>query len=212
MNIAVLASHEGTTLQAIIDACQDGRIAGRIVVVICNNRDAGAIRRAESAGIPWRHLSGITHPDPAALDLTMSQALIDAKADLVFLAGYLKRLGPITLATYAGAMLNTHPSLLPKFGGLGFHGKRVHAAVLAAGEQETGATVHFVSGDYDTGAVIERCRVPVLARDTPDTLAERVQQAERTLVVNTLAEIADGRLVPDGLRVGRRSCPIMEPE
>ncbi|MCC6201926.1 MAG: phosphoribosylglycinamide formyltransferase [Gammaproteobacteria bacterium] len=208
MNIAVLASHEGTTLQAIIDACADGHLDAQVVMVICNNRDAGALRRAALAGIPSSHLSGSTHPDPAALDLAISKTLIDAGAELVFLAGYLKRLGPITLATFAGALLNTHPSLLPKHGGLGFHGKNVHAAVLAAAEHETGATVHFVSGDYDTGAVIKQCRVPVLPGDTVDSLATRVQQAERVLVVETLAAIACGQLRPPGLRLGRRAVVV----
>lgn len=203
MNIAVLASHEGTTLQAVIDACADGRIAARVVMVISNNADAGALRRAEHVGISWRHLSGRTHPDPDQLDRAITDTLLKTNADLVFLAGYLKKLGPVTLRTFAGALLNTHPSLLPKFGGHGFHGRNVHAAVLAAGERETGASIHFVSGDYDTGPVIKQCRVPVLPEDTVDTLAERVQESERVLVVDTLAAIATGRLVPKGLMLQR---------
>lgn len=190
MNIAVLASHGGTTLQAVLDACAQGKIAGRVTLVISNNAASGALERARRANVPTLHLSGRTHPEPAALDRAIRDALIASAADIVLLAGYMKKLGPATLASFSGRILNTHPALLPKFGGRGMYGEHVHRAVLAAREPVTGASVHRVDENYDTGAVIAQVSVAVEPQDTPQTLAARVQQSERQLIVQVLAEIA----------------------
>jgi phosphoribosylglycinamide formyltransferase-1 len=192
--IAVLASGAGTVLQAVIDGCADGRLAADVCVVISNNSGSGAALRAERHQIPFRHLSGQTHADPAALDAAVLGTLVEHRTDLVFLAGYMKKLGPRTLAHYHGRIINTHPALLPKFGGLGMYGARVHAAVLAAGEAVTGVSVHRVEGEYDTGPVLAQCEVAVLPGDSVETLSARVQTRERVFVVETLARIARGEL------------------
>jgi phosphoribosylglycinamide formyltransferase-1 len=194
LRIGVLASHEGTTLQSIIDACVEGRINGRVVVVISNNSQCGALRRAAAAGIDTFHLSSVTHPSRHSLDAAIFEALSRARADVIFLAGYMKRLGPRTLAAFPLRILNTHPALLPKFGGQGMFGDRVFEAVLAAGESESGASVHLVDAEYDTGAVVRQQRVPVLSGDTVESLKSRVQACERELVVTTLAAMANGEL------------------
>lgn len=205
LRLAVLASHEGTTLQAILDACARGAIPCQVVAVISNNRESGALERARRAGIPAHHLSGQTHPDPAALDAAICQVLVARAVDLVVLAGYMKRVGPQTLGRFPGRILNTHPALLPKFGGAGMYGLHVHRAVLAAGEAVTGASIHLVTDDYDAGPVIAQCRVPVEGGDTPEVLAARVQERERALLVETLGSIARGRirLPPDGGEIAR---------
>lgn len=202
MNIAVLASHEGTTLQAVLDACAQGRIAGRVGLVISNNTDCGALRRARAAGIAALHLSSTTHADPLQLDRAIAAALKQHGIDLVLLAGYMKKLGPATRAAYAGRILNTHPALLPRFGGQGMYGAHVHRAVLAAGERQSGATIHLVDEGYDTGPVLAQVTVPVETGDTEATLAARVQQAERALVVEVLAEIASGKRPLSAARPG----------
>lgn len=193
MRLGVLASHEGTTLQAVLDAIAAGRLPARVAVVVSNNGGAGALRRAREAGVPTAHLSSVTHPDPDALDAAISETLAGAGVDVVFLAGYMKKLGPRVLRAYAGRILNTHPSLLPRYGGRGMYGNRVHEAVLAAGDAETGASVHLVDADYDTGPVVAQCRVPVLPGDSVSDLAARVQTEERELVVGTLARMARER-------------------
>lgn len=195
LRIGVLASHEGTTLQSIIDGCAQGRIDGQVVAVISNNSASGAMRRAAAAGIETFHLSSSTHSSADALDAAICGVLQRARADIIFLAGYMKRLGPRTLAAFPGRILNTHPALLPKFGGHGMFGDRVFEAVLAAGESESGASVHLVDAEYDTGVVVRQDRVPVLAGDTVESLKARVQTCEREVVVNTLAAIARGELV-----------------
>ena len=194
MNIGVLASHEGSTLQAVLDACAERRIAGRVAVVISNNSGARALERARQAGVPAVHLSSRTHGDAHALDAAIRDALRLANVNLVFLAGYVKPLGPCMLTEFQGRVLNTHPALLPKFGGTGMYGDRVFEAVLDAGETETGISIHHVEGQYDTGAPIAQCRVPVLPGDSVETLKARVRDREKPFVVETLAAIADGRL------------------
>jgi phosphoribosylglycinamide formyltransferase 1 len=192
VNIGVLASHEGTTLQAVLDACADGRIAARVALVVSNNAASGALRRARQAGVETLHLSGATHPDPTELDRAICDALRAHAIDVVLLAGYMKRLGPATLAAFPGRIVNTHPALLPKFGGRGMHGMAVHRAVLASPETASGATIHLVESAYDSGPVLAQVSVPVERPQTAESLAARVQEAERALVVRFLAEIAGG--------------------
>jgi phosphoribosylglycinamide formyltransferase-1 len=192
MHLAVFASHTGTTLQAILDAVSSGRLPVRVEAVISNNRESRALQRAREAGVRAVHLSSATHPDPPDLDAAILATLRELGVDTVFLAGYMKKLGPSVLAAYAGKIFNTHPALLPKHGGRGMYGNRVHEAVLAAKETETGASIHLVDADYDTGRVVAQSRVPVLPSDSVDTLAARVQKRERELVVDTLAKLAAG--------------------
>ena len=186
MRIAVLASHGGSVLQAVIDACQQGELEAAIVLVISNNSDSGALKRAAEHGIPTLHLSSTTHPDSADLDATMVEALEGARADWVLLAGYMKKLGPTTLARFRNRIINTHPALLPKYGGKGFYGRRVHQAVIDAGDRESGATVHIVDAEYDSGPILAQVRVPVREDDSVDDLEDRVKVAERKLIVETL--------------------------
>ena len=195
LRVAVLASHEGTTLQSIIDACAQRRIDGRVVAVISNNSGSGALRRAAAADIETVHLSSVTHSSGDSLDAAICGALQRARADVIFLAGYMKRLGPRTLAAFPARILNTHPALLPRFGGQGMFGDRVFEAVLAGGESESGASVHLVDAEYDTGAVVSQERIRVLPGDTVESLKARVQACERELIVKTLAAIASGELV-----------------
>ncbi len=204
LRIGVLASHEGTTLQAILDACAAQAIAARVVTVISNNGGSGALRRAREAGAEAVHLSGKTHPEPAALDAAIIQALTATAVDVVMLAGYMKKLGPALLERYRGRILNTHPALLPKFGGHGMYGMHVHEAVLRAGDTESGPSVHLVDAEYDTGRVLAQAQVPVEAGDTPATLAARVQERERRLVVAVLGQIANGEFLLDGLALRRQ--------
>ena len=198
LRIAVMASGSGTTLQAVIDACEDGRLDGEVVLVISNNSASGAMQRAERHGIASVHLSSRTHPDSAALDSAIAAALSDSSPDIVLLAGYMKKLGPRTLGAFRGRVINTHPSLLPKHGGQGMYGGHVHAAVIESGDTVSGVSVHLVDGDYDTGDVLARCEVPVEPGDDAAALARRVQASERPFLVEVLQQIAAGSIrLPD---------------
>jgi len=190
LRLAILSSHAGTTARAVIDALADGRIEGSAVLLVCNNPDAEVLARAAAAGVPTVVLNGRTHPDPADLDRAILAAARAAGATHILLAGYMKKLGPATVAAYAGRVFNSHPALLPAFGGQGMYGDRVHAAVLAAGVARSGATVHLVTDDYDAGSIVAQAEVPVLPGDDVAALGERVRAAERELLVVTLAEVA----------------------
>lgn len=197
--LAVLASGSGSNLQSIIDACRDGELEGSVRVVIGNNSKSGALARARAAGIPTVHLSSKTHPDIDERDEAMARTLAESGAQIVCLAGYMKLLGPKTLTAFDGRILNIHPALLPKYGGQGFYGAAVHEAVLAAGDAESGPTVHLVDEIYDHGQVLAQSRVSVHSDDTPDILAARVLEQEHLLYVETLQRIATGEIALSGL-------------
>lgn len=190
MNISILASHTGSVLQAVMDACKQNRIDARVVCVISNNSQCYALKRAQAAGIPTMHLSGVTHPSADALDDAILRQLIKADTNLVLLCGYMKRLGQNTLTHYKNQILNTHPALLPKHGGQGFYGRRVHEAVIAAGDRYSGATVHRVDEHYDTGEIVAQAKLKVAPNDNASSLEERVQTLERELLIETLADLA----------------------
>jgi phosphoribosylglycinamide formyltransferase 1 len=187
--IAIFASGSGTTAEALITACANGRIPAQVAVVIGNNSASEVFARAARLAVPARHLSGVTHPEPGALDAAILRTLREVTATHIVLAGYMKKIGPLTLQPFAGRIFNTHPALLPAFGGQGMFGRNVHRAVLESGVSTTGATVHHVHADYDTGPIISQIEVAVSASDTIDTLADRVQQAERDLLIRTLRTI-----------------------
>ncbi|HYB92189.1 MAG TPA: phosphoribosylglycinamide formyltransferase [Candidatus Binataceae bacterium] len=194
LRLGILASHGGTNAQAIIDACREGRLDAAVRVLISNNSDALALERARRAGIHAVHLSSQTHPDPDRLDEAILETLVSRDVNLVVLAGYMKRLGPATLSHFRGRILNIHPALLPKFGGQGMYGMRVHEAVIAAGERVSGVTIHVVDENYDTGPILAQRQVPVMPGDTAETLAERVLVVEHELYPQTLARIARGEI------------------
>ena len=195
MNIGFFASHRGSNMQAIIDACKSGILDAQPSVVISNNSTSGAITRAKHEGIPYYHISSTTHPSPEMLDEAILNALLNHLVDILILAGYMKKLGSKTLRHFKGRILNIHPALLPKFGGKGMYGSRVHEAVLAAGEKATGVSIHVVDEEYDTGPVIAQARVSVKENDTVETLAQRVLEREHSFFVETLQKIVSGELV-----------------
>ena len=190
MRVAVAVSGRGSNLQALLDRLT-GDAPARVVLVLSNRADAGAIERARVAGVPTAVLQ-----NPA--DGEEWLALLRAAAiDLLVLAGYLKLVPRAVVTGYAGRIINIHPALLPDFGGPGMYGSRVHAAVLASGAQESGATVHLVDEEYDRGEILGQARVPVRPADTPDILAARVLEAEhRLLPAAVVAAARAGRPVP----------------
>lgn len=178
-------------MQALIDGCRDGRIRGQVVLVIGTRKGAPALERAATAGVPTQ----VVRP---TCDESYAFKLLDLlrryRVDLVCLAGYMRLLPKPVVEAYRWRILNIHPALLPKFGGRGMYGERVHEAVLAAGETESGCTVHFVDDQYDHGPIILQTRVPVMPGDTPQTLAARILPEEHRTYVRAVAIFASGRL------------------
>jgi len=186
-------------MQAIIDATKQGVLPAEVVVVISNNAGSQAAARAATEGIPFHHLSGVTHPEFSELDARIAKVLSEARVELVVLAGYMKKVGPQTIGSFPSRIVNIHPALLPKFGGVGMYGPRVHEAVLAAGDLVTGITVHLVDQEYDRGPIVAQCEVNVLEGDEVESLAARVLEREHAFYVETLCRIVSGELDLDRL-------------
>ncbi|SMB90650.1 phosphoribosylglycinamide formyltransferase [Deinococcus hopiensis] len=190
MNLAFLASHGGSAARFLIETCRDGRLNATPVALASNNSRSPALAWAREAGLRTAHLSGAKYADEDALDAAIASFLRDSGADTLVLSGYMKALGPRVLSAYAGRLVNVHPSLLPRHGGRGMYGDRVHEAVLASGDTESGATVHLVTAGIDEGPVLAQVRVPVLPGDTLDALKARVQATEGELLLRALRELA----------------------
>jgi len=194
MNIAIFASHGGSDLQAIVDGCKQNKINASVAVVISNNADSMALQRANNEGIPAYHLSAKKFGGEDVLAKHILSTLAEFHIDMIFLAGYMRMLHPTVLETYRNRIFNIHPALLPKFGGRGMYGMNVHTAVIAAGEHETGVTIHRVSPEYDSGEIVAQTTVPVLSEDTPEILASRVLEREHTFLVEVISDIANGKI------------------
>jgi phosphoribosylglycinamide formyltransferase-1 len=202
LRIGVLASGAGTTLQAVIDAIESRDLPAEIAIVISNNSHSRALERAVRHALPRAHLSSFTHHHERDLDAAICHALLLRKTNLVLLAGYMKKLGPVTLKAFRGRVINTHPALLPKHGGQGMYGSRVHEAVLKSGEKVTGVSVHVVDSDYDTGRALAQREVRVEPGDDVRSLTARVQKAEREFLVDVLRQIAAGTLALESTAPG----------
>lgn len=185
----VFASGSGTTLQAIIDAIKDGSLEAEIKLVVSNKEEAYALERAKKAGIDTYVIKA---KNMIEIDNELSDVLAKYNVDLIVLAGYLRMIGPKLLENYT--IINTHPSLLPKFGGKGMHGMHVHEAVVEAGEKESGVTVHFVNAEYDKGDIIWQTKVPVYPEDTAQDVSIRVQAAEKPQLVSVLRDFTKGKI------------------
>lgn len=195
----------GTNLQALLDACASGKIPAQMAVVIGTRSDAPALQRAIDAGVETRVVSPRKYEnDVAGYGRVLNGILSRYDVGLICLAGYMLRLPPTVVETYANRIMNVHPALLPLFGGQGMFGERVHEAVIASGMKVSGCTVHFVDEHYDTGPIILQSAVPVEDEDTPQSLAQRILQVEHATYVEAVRLFAEGQLRIEGRRVLRR--------
>ena len=198
LRVAVLLSGEGTSLENLLEHIDAG-LPARVEVVIASKPRAGGLARAARRSVPALAVSRREHPDVGAFNDALHRALAGFEIDLVALLGFLSPFEP--RERFAGRVINVHPALIPAFSGHGFYGHRVHEAVLEAGVKVTGATVHFADAEYDHGPIILQEAVPVRDDDTPESLAARVQAAERRIVPEAIRLIAEGRLAVEGRRV-----------
>ncbi len=209
LKIAVLASGEGTNLQAIIDAIKEGKLKAEIRAVISNNTGSGALRRARKEGLFGLHLSHRQFASPEEFEGKLLQVLQEREVKLVCLAGYMKILSPKVIGAYRNRILNIHPALLPSFGGKGMYGQRVHQAVIEYGVKLTGVTVHIVDEQYDHGPIVLQRAVPVLENDDAESLSQRVLEVEHKLYPEAIELFAQGRIKVEGrrVRIGGRPNP-----
>lgn len=188
LRIGFLASRNGSAMRAIIDAIESGALEAEARLVVSNNRNAPAMAFAAEHGVPT--LCVPTQADPEGADARLCAALTEAGVELVVLSGYLRRLGPKTLAAFRDRVLNIHPGPLPDFGGEGMYGRRVHEAVLAAGAPQSEICIHLVDEEYDRGPIVARRPVAIEPGDTPEALEARVLSLEPSFFVETLQKIA----------------------
>jgi phosphoribosylglycinamide formyltransferase 1 len=198
MNIAVFASGRGSNFQALLHAIDAGILPARIVVLISNKADAGAIEIARAKNISTHHLSQKMFSSEEALAGAMMEVLERNHVDFIALAGYLKKIPAQVIRQYRNRIINIHPALLPSFGGEGMYGHLVHESVLASGEKISGATVHVVDEEYDRGPIVLQKTVVIAADETPDSLAAKVLKIEHEIFPLALKAFAEGRVKVEG--------------
>lgn len=181
-----MASGSGSNFQAIIDAIREHHIKAQITGLITNRENTGAKKKAIHHNIP---VAIITDHDPSSYEDKLQNQLASWSPDLIVLAGFLKKVPDHIVRKYQNRIINIHPSLLPKYGGKGFYGLKVHEAVLHSGDTLTGCTVHFVNENYDEGDIIEQIEVEVRDSDTPETLASRVLKEEHKLLPKVIQKL-----------------------
>ena len=200
--LALLVSGSGTNMQAIMDACDSGEIKGKISVVISSNHEAYALVRAQGANIPNYVCAKKDFPSVEARDAEILRLLKMYDVDYVILAGYLGIIPPSIIKEYPNRIVNIHPALLPKYGGRNYYGINVHAAVIAAGETESGATAHFVTEEVDGGPIIRQEKLRVFKGDTPETLQRRtLDQIEHSMLVGVIKDLCDDKISVVGGKV-----------
>ena len=191
--LAVFISGGGTGLQSIIDASRRGDLAAEVALVVSSTRKAYGLERARLASVETFVFRPRKYATPAQAAEDLLGRLRRQNIDYIALAGYLRLLPGEVVRTFARRIVNIHPGLLPKYGGKGMYGQHVHEAVLAAGDKESGATVHLVDEIYDHGRILEQVRVPVLEDDTADTLAARVLEQEHQLYPRVIDNLIKGK-------------------
>lgn len=191
--LVYLVSGGGTNMQAVLDAIDGGEINAESLEIISSNHEAYALERGRKQGIPTKVFAKADFGgDGAKRDEAMLKELKRLNPDYILLVGYLGILSKEIVDGFKGRLINIHPALLPKFGGKGFHGLNVHRAVIAAGEKESGATVHYVANDIDTGEIIRQKSIPVKKDDTPESLAKRVlDECEHPLLVSVVKDLCN---------------------
>lgn len=187
--IVVFASGSGSNFQAIIDAIENGDLDAHIAGLITNKKRIQAIRRAQKAGIPVRVIKPGDYSGPDEFSAALLRQLRLWEPSLIILAGYMVKIPEEVVSEYRNRIINIHPSLLPKYGGRGYFGINVHKAVLEAGDDVSGCSVHLVNEKYDQGPVIAQRKVLVQTGDTPDSLAERVLAEEHKLLPEVIGQL-----------------------
>ena len=187
--IAVFSSGEGSTLTKIHEACQRGNLPAEILLIISNKAHSGAIERAKRYRIDSYLFDTGNNEDTIKTENDLVGLLKQSKIDWILLLGFTRKIGPKLLTAFNNRIINTHPSLLPKYGGKGFYGRKIHEAVLASGDILTGATVHLVNEEYDSGEILGQIEIPVLPNDSATTLEARVKKTEKAHLIKVLNEL-----------------------
>ncbi len=201
IRLAVLASGGGSNFQAILDRISDGKLHAKVVLLISNNSQSGAMEKARRAGIEALHLAPSTFSSEADYAKILENHFRRTGAELIVLAGYMKKLPTAVVRQFRNRILNIHPALLPAFGGRGMYGHHVHEAVIEYGAKVTGVTIHLVDEEYDNGPVVMQKAVEVDPADTADSLASRVLTVEHDTYWRAIELFAQSKVKVSGRKV-----------
>ena len=186
--IGILSSHNGSGFETIQKACQNKELDAQVVLVISNNSDAKVLQKAENENIPNFIINSKKYPNEN-LDRKITKLMNEFKVDFIFLSGYMKKLEKELITTYKNRIINSHPALLPKFGGKGMYGSNVHKAVIEANEKKSGCTIHFVNENYDEGEYILQKKLDISNSETVESLEDRIKSLEAKAIVEALQKV-----------------------
>lgn len=186
--IGILSSHNGSGFEKIQEACEEKILDAQIVLVISNNSNAKVLQKATNKDIPNFLINSKKYPDED-LDEKITNLMLEFKVDYIFLSGYMKKLEKNLVTTFENKIINSHPALLPKFGGKGMYGINVHKAVIETNESESGCTVHFVTENYDEGKFILQNKILLEENETVESLENRIKVLEGTTIVDALKKV-----------------------
>ena len=189
--LVMIGSGQGSTIDFFCGEIQSGRLSARAAALVTDRPRAGLRSVAERRGV---RLIIADKSRPGGLDSALCQILVPLRPRLILLAGFLRKIGPRVLSRFEGRIINSHPSLIPRFSGRGMYGRRVHQAVIEAGEKETGASIHLVNESYDEGRILAQEKTPVLPGDTAASLERRLKAREKELYLRTVQGILSGQI------------------
>ncbi|MGE4455626.1 MAG: phosphoribosylglycinamide formyltransferase [Arcobacteraceae bacterium] len=189
MNLAILASHNGTVLDIIKEKIDSKELDINLSLIITNNSNANVIEKAVKYNIPYRVVNAKLFPE-ISTDEVILKYLKEAKTDYILLAGYMKKIGDCIIESYPNKIINSHPALLPKYGGVGMYGRYVHEAVIANKENSSGVTIHFVNSHYDEGEIIMQKTIDISPSWSVEDLEQNIKTLEQDSIVEVLQNLA----------------------
>lgn len=194
VKLAVLASGTGSLFESIAVACKTGILPAEIVCLVSDRSDVPVLEKANKYNVPVQVFKQKEYPSLEKWDKNLCDYLQQKESDWIVLAGFLKKIEQTTLETFKNRIINTHPALLPKYGGKGMYGRHVHQAVIKAGDKKTGISVHLVSDQYDRGPILAQTSVPVSPDDTAESLENKVKTFEKIFYVSVLQKLIRGEI------------------
>lgn len=186
--IGILSSHNGSGFDTIVTSCENKQLNAQVVVVISNNSNALVLQKAQQKNIPNFVINTNLYPQEN-LDEKITLLLQEYGCDIIFLSGYMKKIEDKLLQAYPNAIINSHPALLPKFGGVGMYGSKVHEAVIQAKEKQSGCTVHFVNEEYDKGEYIVQNSIELEKNETVESLENKIKKLESVTIIEALNKL-----------------------
>lgn len=186
--IGILSSHNGSGFDTLLEACENKTINAQVILVISNNQEAKVLQKASLSHVPNFVVNAKKYPDEN-LDEKITKLMIEFKVDYIFLSGYMKKIEENLLKSFPNKIINSHPALLPKFGGKGMYGRFVHEAVIKEKQKESGCTIHFVNENYDEGKYIIQEKISLSSDESVETLEDKIKTLEKKAIVKAFKKI-----------------------